>query len=135
MKITPVAFMSLEGVKTTQDLMNICEENRREPGTLNVLPLDAATIQKATEHSGVEVVDYAESGMCIDTAMHHLNEAIPNGQVKRIEAALLLLRTGVDGLSNWLALKGVSIPGRPLSESLVGERVPLNTLSKSAQRL
>lgn len=52
--------------------------------------------------------DWGAAGMIIQRAMHHLEEALPNGQVARAQPALGALMIGIDLLVRNLSLRGVA---------------------------
>lgn len=52
------------------------------------------------------VPDYAAAGNLIDKAIFHLDEALPNGQLIRAGAALVLMKEGVAQLEKWMQDKG-----------------------------
>jgi hypothetical protein len=55
------------------------------------------------------VVDYGEAGNRIDRALTQLNEGLPNGQKRRVEAAFKELQRGVSQLHSWLLAKGLDV--------------------------
>lgn len=84
-----------DAVRATVDgLKNMVEALRREPRSMDAIPVEGA------------LLDYAQAGMCIQLAMHHLDESLPTGQKERSEKALALLMIGTAMLSEWMELKG-----------------------------
>lgn len=66
-----------------------------------------ATDEEKVDMLAVVPVDYAEALQAITTAMHHLNEGIPNRQPARIRAAYALLHMGERALQDFLETRGV----------------------------
>ncbi len=79
-----------------ETLVQELEASRRlGNGTLNV------------SWSPTSTIDYASAGTKIDTAVHHLDEALPNGQLQRSVLAFKLLKLGVAELEAFFAERGV----------------------------
>lgn len=58
--------------------------------------------------------DYADAALAVQMAMHHLDEALPNGQASRVSLALELLRSGAERLAQWALCRGIwSEPREP----------------------
>lgn len=74
-------------------LIKRAEDNRREEHTVPAQPIRGIT-------------DYAPASQWIETAMHHLDEGLPNGQKERCEAALGLLALGFLELWEWCEARG-----------------------------
>lgn len=81
---------------TLKDSVNAIEALRREP--FSTLPQDA-----------VHGLDYASAGLKIDLAALHLDEALPNRQQLRTQAAYKLLAEGVQELGVWLRGNGYEV--------------------------
>jgi hypothetical protein len=75
------------------------EELRRESPSFNNYP-------------SLPGLDYAEPGMKISLAMHHLDEALPNGQRERALAAMMMLESGTHDLRRYLSVR-LSSNGTP----------------------
>lgn len=74
------------------------ETLRREPTNTAIPAAGPAT-----------VLDYSTGALRIDRAKHHLDEALPNRQVKRAEAAFKELRAGVEELGVWMRSAGYDV--------------------------
>ena len=77
-------------------LLATAEDLRREPKLYNDDPLPG-------------MLDYASSGVTIESAAQHLRESIPNGQKGRTEAAFAALREAVALQEEWLRAKGFDV--------------------------
>jgi hypothetical protein len=77
----------------------VAEQARRAPsGDLDVRPFKTEV-----------TFDWAAAGIKMDLAKHHLDEALPNGQLQRAQQAFLLMRQGVEELACFLRAKGVEV--------------------------
>lgn len=72
---------------------------RKEDGGFRVTPL-------SSEHPDD---DYAAVGVLISTAMQHLDESIPNGQIDRTAHAYRALEYGAERLGAWLRKRNVIV--------------------------
>lgn len=99
-KLPPSVTLDLIRV-AAEMLADTAERFRREPTTMNASPLNV--------HG---VLDYATAAQMITTAMHHLDESIPNGQKERTEQSMTLLRLGATQLGAWLDAKGYQVAGK-----------------------
>ena len=77
------------------------ESHRRERPTLDAAPIAG-------------VLDYAAAAQAITHGLHHLDEALPNGQKERAEAGLMLALAGVIELAKWMRAKGYTVDGGEL---------------------
>lgn len=80
-----------------EELMRQAESHRRELATMDATPVAPLTL------------DYSGPGMFIQRAMHHLDEALPNGQRLRAEIAYRMLQRGTAELGVWMRAKGYDV--------------------------
>ncbi len=89
-------------IESGKYLIDKAESNRRENS-------NSAMAAPLTGHEVRRIDDYAASSLLIDSAIHHLGEALPTGQAERAAAAYRALSIGVNELGNWMRAKGYNV--------------------------
>lgn len=102
------------------DMNAIMERHRREVACIGPGPLDEMALEAFRDVVGYKLTDYAEYGNRIDRAIHHLDEALPNGQLVRASAAIIQLREASERLEAWMAAKGYCVRRETLHLAMNG---------------
>jgi hypothetical protein len=103
-------------------MQSLLEAMRREQPSIDSKPLSGPAFDAVS--SKVDIVDYSTACNMIDTAVSHLDEGLPNGQVVRCSVAMTMLLTGVTLLNRWMALKGFCTHGEDLHNLMNGVSTP-----------